>query len=786
MGMDEEEDLLLNISATLADAHVPSKKELRSQRWAAKRSLKVFKKNSMQFWSRVLIHFILQKQHIASPASPSTQFHLAKGGEVQPPSELKGYSLENNVDEVQTIHDEPKPRYISKRESGEWEPVEQPRQVGRLRLASRNAGYREPTPDLDDIKDGSSKEADDVMDAVNAVLARELLVQRELEVAGITQPEYHDVLDGNGIVDFTSGRDYHLMNVQKKRKTKHEREAGPTASLIKPKPGELVHAGTTMDMSAAVFAAESFEDLPLSKSLVHNMHTLNFTKPTYVQQRVIPLLGEGKDVLVNAPTGSGKTLAYVAPIVNELSQTTPKINRSDGTYALIIAPTRELCLQVNDVLSMLVRRCVWVVGGAVHGGENRDKEKAKLRKGISILVATPGRLLDHLENTNAFNISNLTWLVLDEADRLLDLGFEKKVAKIVHLIDERSQCISTRKTALLSATMHAGIGRLAALSLRNPMYIGMDQIDKQNIFDIPKTLRQSYLEVPAKLRLVVLAALLKSKMKKPCKAVIFMSNCDSVEFYHAIFQGGAWEHSAKERLLPIDIPVLKLHGNMVQRDRTETLVTYTKASSGVLLCTDVASRGLDFPEVTLIVQFDPPGEAEDYVHRVGRTARLGRAGEAVLFLTPEEIGYLEHLRSHGVSNIQSQAAYALVDGALSMDRSSAGLPLERHHGAFALQKQLMSTVASDKRLTRMATDAFRSFIRAYATHSGELKGVFHPKRLHLGHVAHSFALNQRPGVVGKSSHKEEAKRKKAEAVKDRKKHARQECSHTGMGGYTLG
>ena len=263
-------------------------------------------------------------------------------------------------------------------------------------------------------------------------------------------------------------------------------------------------------------------------------------------------------------------------------------------------------------------------------------------------------------------------------------------------------------------------------------------------FEIPSRLAQRFLEVPCKLRLVVLAALLRARVASAparAKVVVFMSNCDSVEFYHAAFTQ-SWEAATGEALLAphAAVPVLKLHGNMPQGERTAAFLAFVNAPAGVLLCTDVAARGLDFPAVTSIVQFDPPGEAAEYVHRVGRTARGGAAGDAALFLLPAERGYVAHLARHGV-RLAEEAAGPVLNRVLGRDaKAGKALPLERHHGAFALQRQLMDAVAGDKALAALGGDAFRSYVRAYATHGAGVKDIFHVKRLHLGHVAHSFAL----------------------------------------------
>jgi ATP-dependent RNA helicase DDX31/DBP7 len=653
------------------------------------------------------------------------------------------------------------------------------------------------------------------------------------------RPELKDE-DGNDIVEFDYGGNAYpeFREKTKKKRARWESVGGPVPSV---KPGMLTHRGGNVPAIPATTRADSdasdeedeglgggdgdgklngdnkitkssskrltFESLGLSSALSTHLESLGFATPTAVQQSTIPVVLQGKDALVNAPTGSGKTLSYLAPIMHDLASIEPRITRADGTLALIICPTRELCLQVVDTLTLLSRRLFWIVPGSVHGGENRAKEKARLRKGVSVLVTTPGRLLDHLQNTESFKIDTLKWLVLDEADRLLDLGFEKKIAQILGVIDEKSSLLSSnnsntsgsslkirRRTVLLSATLHSGLGGLAGLSLHQPEAIGWDMTTdtktgkiaikdnseendnnttggltnkKAGGYSIPEQLKQKFVQIPCKLRLVALAAMIRMKIitggNTKAKVVVFFSNCDSVEFHHAVLSSGAWAAASGQALLPPSAPLLKLHGNMPQAERTSSLLNFTKAGAGVLLCTDVAARGLDFPAVTAIIQFDPPGTAEEYVHRVGRTARLGQSGEALLFVQPAERGYVDKYLKNQKVNLEEENTTTAFDRTLGMDpKAGKGLPIERHHGAYRLQKEVMDAVDSDPKLKNLAETAFRSSVRAYATHSTELKPFFNVRTLHIGHLAHSFALKASPAMVGKSSTGEEAKRRREE------------------------
>ncbi|KAF8071155.1 RH17 [Scenedesmus sp. PABB004] len=604
--------------------------------------------------------------------------------------------------------------------------------------------------------------------------------------------------------------------------------------------GEMAHAEPNVpaeqrqQMFGAAAAAGDGDGgwggLGLAPALADHLVALNFQEPTQVQQAAIPVLLSGRDALVRSPTGSGKTLAYLAPIVQALAAREPRISRTDGTHALVLVPTRELAVQVSDVLTALVRRFCWLVPGMLIGGEHRGHEKARLRKGVSLLVATPGRLLDHLQNTTSFRTDRLAWLVLDEADRLLDLGFEAKLREIVAALGTRAAdpdnthapaAAPPRCTVLTSATLHPGLAALAGLSMRDPVGVGFAarvvggalQLDDAGDgaagaappprgvgeaaaaggqapgggrFELPQQLQQQFVEVPAKMRLVVLIGVLLSRLRRSraAKVVVFFSNCDSVDFHAALLQRGAApggdDAGGDDAPPPLlgGCPVLKLHGDMRQPERTSALVTFSKASSCVLCCTDVAARGLDFPGVTTIVQYDPAGDPAEYVHRVGRTARMGQRGEALLFLLPSEAPYAPLLADAGVA--LTRAAPGAMLGCLPPppgggaggrrpgrggphgDEGLGGAAPEGVAAALALQRRLVHAVAADAELGALALAAFRSFVRAYATHPAALKHVFHVKSLHLGHLAAAFGLREAPAKIGARGAVAERKKRKAE------------------------
>lgn len=317
-----------------------------------------------------------------------------------------------------------------------------------------------------------------------------------------------------------------------------------------------------------VFTGEAMNSVGLHEHAVKNLaDILHITELTTVQKRTVPVVLSGRDVLVRSQTGSGKTLAYALPIVQQLQELRPKLSRDDGIKAVVIVPTRELAIQSYELFVKLLKPYQWIVSGYMSGGEKRKTEKARLRKGINILVGTPGRLCDHLLHTESFKLDKVKWLVLDEADRLFELGYEKDVKKIVDALNNKpiidgertnpfapsiskEPSLMTIQSLLLSATLTHSVRQLAGLALKNPMFIDTSDVTSEDIvksnnfiesFDdattdekivIPSTVTQSYILVPPKLRLVILSGLIAAESKKSSKILVFLATEQLVEFHH--------------------------------------------------------------------------------------------------------------------------------------------------------------------------------------------------------------------------------------------------------------
>lgn len=374
--------------------------------------------------------------------------------------------------------------------------------------------------------------------------------------------------------------------------------------------------------------SSKFADLNLSDKTMSAIQDMKFQDMTEIQQRSIPAALTGKDILGAAKTGSGKTLAFLVPAVEMLHAL--RFKPRNGTGVIIVSPTRELALQIFGVARELMAHHTQTYG-IVIGGANRKAEQDKLSKGVNLLVATPGRLLDHLQNTPNFVFKNVRTLVIDEADRILEIGFEDDMRQIIRILPKEE-----RQTMLFSATQTTNVQDLARISLKpGPLYINVDHRKEHSTVE---GLEQGYVICEPDVRFRLLFTFLKKHPKK--KIIVFFSSCNSVK-YHA------------ELLNYIDLPVLELHGKQKQQKRTNTFFEFCNAKQGTLICTDVAARGLDIPAVDWIVQFDPPDDPRNYIHRVGRTARGATGkGKSLLFLQPSEVGFLKHLKEARVPLVE--------------------------------------------------------------------------------------------------------------------------------------
>lgn len=334
----------------------------------------------------------------------------------------------------------------------------------------------------------------------------------------------------------------------------------------------VVQKETVETTKETVFSIKKFSDLGLHNHLVATLEKdLGLANVTEAQLRTIPVLLDKKDALVKSQTGSGKTLAYAIPIVQKLQCIMPKIDRTSGVFALIIVPTRELVLQTYSWFTKILKAFTWVVPGYLIGGEKKKSEKARIRKGMNILISTPGRLLDHLSSTKNLNLGRLHWLVMDEADRLFDMGYEKDVAKIMKIVEEhfvKEGGFGRRQNVMVSATLTKSVEKLAGLTLTDPVHVTMSEegtvVDDDQLVT-PTNLKQWYIIVPPKLRLVTLAAFILWKCTAVAeKMVIFMTTQDMVD-YHAELFNRILAKNGDQNSTEKKVSFYQLHGSMAQK-----------------------------------------------------------------------------------------------------------------------------------------------------------------------------------------------------------------------------
>ncbi|MBE7181458.1 MAG: DEAD/DEAH box helicase, partial [Terriglobus roseus] len=386
---------------------------------------------------------------------------------------------------------------------------------------------------------------------------------------------------------------------------------------------------------------------------------------------------------------------------------------------MIISPTRELAIQIFDVLYRIGRKGHLFAAGLVIGGKSLQEERDALAR-MNIVVCTPGRILQHLSQTAgfAFNVDALRMLVLDEADRILDMGFQRDVDAILDYLPAQ------RQTLLFSATQTKRVSDLARLSLRDPEYVSVHEAATTAT---PKTLQQNYIVTPLHEKLDTLYSFLQTSKKS--KILVFLSSGKQVRFVYEAF-----------RHMQPGIPLLHLHGRQKQTARLDITTRFAAAKTACLFATDVVARGLDFPAVDWVVQVDCPEDADTYIHRVGRTARYERDGRAVLFLEPaEEAGMLARLEAKKV-------------------------PIERinvrQKKRQSVRSQLQNMCFKDPQLKYLGQKAFISYVKSIQLQKD--KEVFRLRELPLEEFAASLGLPGAPRVkyIGTAQNEEEQKRLK--------------------------
>jgi ATP-dependent RNA helicase RhlE len=357
----------------------------------------------------------------------------------------------------------------------------------------------------------------------------------------------------------------------------------------------------------------SFKELGLSDVLLKGIEEKGYTTPTLIQEKAIPAVLEGKDVLASAQTGTGKTAGFALPLIQLLSE--KPITKRRPIRALVLTPTRELAAQVYDETREYANH-TGLEAAVIFGGVKQNAQVARLKQGVDILVATPGRLLD-LQQQKLLQLTQVEYLVLDEADRMLDMGFIRDIRKVISLMPDRKQNL------LFSATFSPEIKKLAATFLDNPVTVAAApenttaELVNQKVYRVDKA---------QKTELII--------------KLIWEGN------WHQVLVFTRTKHGANrlaQKFQKKKITAAAIHGNKTQNARTKALEGFKAGEISVLVATDIAARGLDIPQLPHVINFELPNVPEDYVHRIGRTGRAGASGKALSLVSADELAYLRDI-----------------------------------------------------------------------------------------------------------------------------------------------
>ena len=362
-----------------------------------------------------------------------------------------------------------------------------------------------------------------------------------------------------------------------------------------------------------------FGNITISKSVSRALDEMGYTKPTEIQLESIPVLSKGDDVVGKAQTGTGKTTAFGIPLVQSIDPT------KQVTQGIILVPTRELASQVSTEIRKL-SEFLPIRTIALYGGQSINKQITDLRKTPHIIVGTPGRILDHISR-GTIKLNNISFAILDEADQMLDIGFAEDMVKIIGFTPR------TRQTALFSATIPRTIKRLISRFLRNPSWI---QVGAE--IDAADTIKQIYYEVADQDKFKGLSELL-SYSSKENKALVFCRTQIGVD-------------RLTKRLRNSRFDAKSIHGGMSQSQRERVIRDYRSGTPKILVATNLAARGLDIPEISYVINYNMPGNIEEYVHRIGRTGRIGNLGTAITFVGEDDFNMMGLLAKRFGENLE--------------------------------------------------------------------------------------------------------------------------------------
>ena len=515
--------------------------------------------------------------------------------------------------------------------------------------------------------------------ALNKNKSLELDCLEELETANVSaKADNHD--EKREDLDYVSNEDYSSSDDETKKDTIRVK----ITSMSKKRKKYLKTAEET-ESEHIKYAEEitsandiSFQDMNLSRPLMKALSAMNFSMPTPIQAATIPVALLNKDVCACAATGTGKTAAFMLPVLERLLY---KPREAPVTRVLVLAPTRELAVQIHQVSRQLARYTNVEISLSA-GGLDVKAQEAALRMGPDVVIATPGRLIDHLHNAPSFNLGSIEILILDEADRMLDEYFAEQMKEVIRL------CSRTRQTMLFSATMTEEVKDLAAVSLKDPVKIFMNENR-----DVAMNLRQEFIRIRENRegdREAMLAALLKRNFTT--NTIVFIQTKVQAHRMHIL-------------LGLLGLKVGELHGNLSQQQRLEALKRFKDGDIDILLATDLAARGLDIQGIKTVMNFTMPNSLQHYIHRVGRTARAGKLGRAISLLGEKERKLLKEIVKRAQYPVKSRAIPPEVVTRYRDKIHSLEDDIKLIQQQEEAEKQLRSTEAQFNKATKLLDNA---------------------------------------------------------------------------------
>lgn len=446
----------------------------------------------------------------------------------------------------------------------------------------------------------------------------------------------------------------------------------------------------------------------LSKETIESLEALNFPTMTPVQENVIPLLLNYKDVAVEAITGSGKTLAFLVPAIEFLKKYSSQKNE---LTVLILVPTRELAKQVLDVLTPFIQFHPFIKPQLLIGGCTADEDYEKYKEIVpNIIIATPGKLHDFITLLPSNEFKRLELFIVDEADQILKNGLENHLTAIFQALPKQ------RRTGLFSATLTSELLKITHAGMRNPVFLRI-----KNEGATPVELVNFYTIVDPVYKLVQLILFLKNDVSNQ-KAIVFVLTGAIADYFTDVlrlFFGENDENNENYR------PILPLYGQMEQPDRDKSLSTFKDKENAILVATDIAARGIDIPDVEWIIQFDAPQDPKMFIHRVGRTARIGNTGNAILFLREAEDAYVDYMTNQKVDMRETE---------IEFDKDTAEEML----------KKIRTHAMQTREFYEKGMRAMPSYARAYGEH--KLKLLLIKKKVNFVDLGNSFGLVRLPAM----------------------------------------